>query len=174
MWLYLAVLVGLYYLLRWYRERQVVSNLQDKYVFITGCDSGFGNQLARQLDLRGLRVLAACQMEKGAEQLRDRTSDRLETVILDVTKTESIAAATQWVKERTGDGGTTQICRVCFSSVCGGRLLVCCWGRFPRCFPGLEVILPFFPSRSSPAEPLLFPLPPPPVLGDLEVWGELP
>ncbi|XP_008542671.2 retinol dehydrogenase 16-like [Equus przewalskii] len=105
MWLYLAVLVGLYYLLRWYRERQVVSNLQDKYVFITGCDSGFGNQLARQLDLRGLRVLAACLTEKGAEQLRDRTSDRLETVILDVTKTESIAAATQWVKEHVGDRG---------------------------------------------------------------------
>ncbi|XP_070477859.1 retinol dehydrogenase 16-like isoform X2 [Equus przewalskii] len=105
MWLYLAVLVGLYYLLRWYRERQVVSNLQDKYVFITGCDSGFGNQLARQLDLRGLRVLAACLTEKGAEQLRDRTSGRVQTVILDVTKTESIAAATQWIKERVGDRG---------------------------------------------------------------------
>ncbi|XP_023499583.1 retinol dehydrogenase 7-like [Equus przewalskii] len=105
MWLYLAALVGLCYLLRWYRERQVVSNLRDKYVFITGCDSGFGNQLARQLDLRGLRVLAACLTEKGAKQLRDQTSDRLETVILDVTKTESIAAATQWVKERTGDRG---------------------------------------------------------------------
>ncbi|XP_046528275.1 retinol dehydrogenase 7-like isoform X2 [Equus quagga] len=105
MWLYPAALVGLCYLLRWYRERQVVSNLRDKYVFITGCDSGFGNQLARQLDLRGLRVLAACLTEKGAKQLRDQTSDRLETVILDVTKTESIAAATQWVKERTGDRG---------------------------------------------------------------------
>ncbi|XP_039079064.1 retinol dehydrogenase 16 isoform X2 [Hyaena hyaena] len=105
MWLYLAALVGLYYLLRWYRERQVVSNLQDKYVFITGCDSGFGNLLASQLDLRGLRVLAACLTEKGAEQLRDQTSDRLETVILDVTKTESISAATQWVKERVGDRG---------------------------------------------------------------------
>uniref|UniRef100_A0A8C9MCF8 17-beta-hydroxysteroid dehydrogenase type 6 n=1 Tax=Panthera tigris altaica TaxID=74533 RepID=A0A8C9MCF8_PANTA len=99
MWLYLAALVGLYYLLRWYRERQVVSDLRDKYVFITGCDSGFGNLLARQLDLRGLRVLAACLTEKGAEQLRDQTSDRLETVILDVTKTESISAATEWVKE---------------------------------------------------------------------------
>nr|XP_060515652.1 retinol dehydrogenase 16-like [Panthera onca] len=109
MWLYLAALVGLYYLLRWYRERQVVSNLQDKYVFITGCDSGFGNLLARQLDLRGLRVLAACLTEKGAEQLRDQTSDRLETVILDITKTESISAATEWVKERVGDRGTAQI-----------------------------------------------------------------
>ncbi|XP_006859517.1 PREDICTED: 17-beta-hydroxysteroid dehydrogenase type 6 [Chrysochloris asiatica] len=105
MWLYLAVLVGFYYLLRWYRERQVISNLQDKYVFITGCDSGFGNLLARQLDLRGLRVLAGCLTEHGAEQLREKTSDRLETVILDVTQTESIAAATQWVKERVGDRG---------------------------------------------------------------------
>ncbi|KAM5333006.1 retinol dehydrogenase 16 [Glossophaga mutica] len=105
MWLYLAALVGLYYLLRWYRERQVVGHLQDKYVFITGCDSGFGNLLAKQLDLRGLRVLAACLTEKGAEQLRGQTSDRLATVILDVTKTESIAAATQWVKECVGDRG---------------------------------------------------------------------
>uniref|UniRef100_A0A8D2B6P0 Retinol dehydrogenase 16 n=1 Tax=Sciurus vulgaris TaxID=55149 RepID=A0A8D2B6P0_SCIVU len=105
MWLYLVALVVLYYLRRWYRERQVVSHLQDKYVFITGCDSGFGNLLARQLDMRGLRVLAACLTEEGAKQLSDRTSDRLETVTLDVTKTESIAAATQWVKERVGERG---------------------------------------------------------------------
>uniref|UniRef100_A0A2K5M409 Retinol dehydrogenase 16 n=1 Tax=Cercocebus atys TaxID=9531 RepID=A0A2K5M409_CERAT len=100
MWLYLAVFVGLYHLLHWYRERQVLSHLRDKYVFITGCDSSFGKLLARQLDARGLRVLAACLTEKGAEQLRGQTSDRLETVILDVTKTESVAAAAQWVKER--------------------------------------------------------------------------
>ncbi|KAI4586618.1 hypothetical protein MJG53_004405 [Ovis ammon polii x Ovis aries] len=105
MWLYLAVLVVLYYLLRWYRERKVVSHLRDKFIFITGCDSGFGNQLARQLDLRGLRVLAACLTEQGVEQLRKQTSDRLQTVILDVTKTESVAVATEWVKERVGDRG---------------------------------------------------------------------
>ncbi|MEJ1277312.1 17-beta-hydroxysteroid dehydrogenase type 6 isoform X1 [Cricetulus griseus] len=105
MWFYLVTLVGLYHLLRWYRERQVVSHLQDKYVFITGCDSGFGNLLARQLDRRGMRVLAACLTEKGAEELKSKTSDRLETVILDVTKTESIVAATQWTKERVGNRG---------------------------------------------------------------------
>ncbi|EHB06525.1 Hydroxysteroid 17-beta dehydrogenase 6, partial [Heterocephalus glaber] len=82
--------------------RQGVSHLQDKYVFITGCDSGFGNLLARQLDMRGLRVLAACLTEKGAEQLRKQTSEWLETVILDITQTESIAAATEWVKEHVG------------------------------------------------------------------------
>ncbi|KAB0344461.1 hypothetical protein FD754_021387 [Muntiacus muntjak] len=105
MWLHLAVLVGLFCLLRWYRERQVVSHLRDKFVFITGCDSGFGNLLARQLDLRGLRVLAGCLTEQGAKQLRSQTSDRLQTVILDVTKPESVAAAAEWVKERVGDRG---------------------------------------------------------------------
>ena len=126
MWFYLVTLVGLYHLLRWYRERQVVSHLQDKYVFITGCDSGFGNLLARQLDRRGMRVLAACLTEKGAEQLRNKTSDRLETVILDVTKTESIVAATQWVKERVGNRGTTEIpvCAVCFLSLSEGKACV--------------------------------------------------
>ncbi|XP_003790592.1 retinol dehydrogenase 16-like isoform X2 [Otolemur garnettii] len=105
MWLYLAALLGLYYLLRWYRERQVVSHLQDKYVFITGCGSGFGNLLARQLDTRGLRVLAACRTEEAAEQLKAQASHRLETVTLDVSKTENITAVTQWVKERVGDRG---------------------------------------------------------------------
>ncbi|XP_049640024.1 retinol dehydrogenase 16-like [Suncus etruscus] len=105
MWLYLLVLAVLYHLVHWYRKSQVVNQLQDKYVFITGCDSGFGNLLAKQLDLRGFRVLAACLTEKGAKMLQEQTSDKLDTVILDVTKSESIAAATQWVKERTGDRG---------------------------------------------------------------------
>ncbi|XP_032066786.1 17-beta-hydroxysteroid dehydrogenase type 6-like isoform X2 [Thamnophis elegans] len=105
MWLYLAVLVGLYFLRRWYRERQTVEKLTEKYVFITGCDSGFGNQLARQLDAQGLRVLAACLTEKGAQELERLTSDRLKTTLLDVTSTENVAAATEWVKTCVGDKG---------------------------------------------------------------------
>ncbi|XP_042307416.1 retinol dehydrogenase 16-like isoform X2 [Sceloporus undulatus] len=99
MWLYLAALLGLYFLRRWYQEKQIVENLTEKYVFITGCDSGFGNQLARQLDARGMQVLAACFNQKGAEQLENVTSERLKTTILDVTSTESVAAVTKWVKE---------------------------------------------------------------------------
>ncbi|XP_062453360.1 17-beta-hydroxysteroid dehydrogenase type 6-like [Rhea pennata] len=105
MWLYLAVLVGLYLLHRWHRERQRVPNLAEKYVLITGCDSGFGNLLARQLDARGLRVLAACLTEAGAVRLRAAASSRLQTIILDVTSSESIAAAVAWVEERVGDRG---------------------------------------------------------------------
>ncbi|XP_054834583.1 17-beta-hydroxysteroid dehydrogenase type 6-like [Eublepharis macularius] len=105
MWFYLAALLGIYFLRRWYRERQTVENLSEKYVFITGCDSGFGHQLARQLDSKGMRVLAACFTQKGAEQLEKVTSDRLKTTILDVTITESVAAAADWVKRCVGDKG---------------------------------------------------------------------
>uniref|UniRef100_A0A803TXC1 Retinol dehydrogenase 16 n=1 Tax=Anolis carolinensis TaxID=28377 RepID=A0A803TXC1_ANOCA len=105
MWLYLAVLMGLYFLLRWYRERQTVENLRDKYVFITGCDSGFGNKLAKQLDTQGLRVLAACFTQEGAEELERLTSDRLKVTILDVSSTESVNAATEWVKRIVGSKG---------------------------------------------------------------------
>ncbi|KAM6112296.1 retinol dehydrogenase 16-like [Phoenicopterus ruber ruber] len=106
MWLYLAVgLAGLYLLWRWHRERQTVPGLSEKYVLITGCDSGFGNLLARQLDARGLRVLATCLTEMGAARLRVATSPRLQTILLDVTSSQSIAAAAAWVRECVGDRG---------------------------------------------------------------------
>lgn len=164
MWLSLLVLVGLYYLLRWYRERQVVSHLQDKYVFITGCDSGFGNLLARQLDMRGLRVLAACLTEEGAKQLRDRTSERLETVTLDVTNTESIAAATQWVKERVGERGTTQIPDMSAGFFSLYRDTWVLPGEAPQVFWGREVVSASFPSTACQLEPFYLQSPSP-ILG---------
>ncbi|KAM6472862.1 retinol dehydrogenase 16-like [Liasis olivaceus] len=103
MWLYLAALVGLYFLRRWYQERQTVENLTEKYILITGYDSGFGNQLARQLDAQGLRMLATCLTPEEVEQLEKVTSDRLKTTLLDVTSTESVAAATEWVKTCVGN-----------------------------------------------------------------------
>ncbi|XP_048784619.1 retinol dehydrogenase 16-like [Lagopus muta] len=105
MWLWLLVLLGLWLLRRWHRERQTVPGLEDKFVLITGCDSGFGNLLARQLDARGLQVLAGCLTESGAARLQAATSSRLQTVLLDVTSSSSIAAAVAWVRERVGQRG---------------------------------------------------------------------
>ncbi|NXC22665.1 RDH16 dehydrogenase, partial [Corythaeola cristata] len=106
MWLYLAaVLAGLYLLRRWHRERQTVLGLSEKYVLITGCDSGFGHLLARQLDARGMPVLAACLTPTGAAQLRAAASPRLQTVLLDVTSSQSIATTAAWVQECVGDRG---------------------------------------------------------------------
>ncbi len=42
----------------------------DKAVFITGCDTGFGRQLALKLAKKGFKIYAACLTEKGAEGLK--------------------------------------------------------------------------------------------------------
>ncbi|XP_045869935.1 short-chain dehydrogenase/reductase family 9C member 7 isoform X4 [Meles meles] len=101
----MAAITDLSFMYRWFKNCNLVRNLSDKYVFITGCDSGFGNLLARQLVDRGMRVLAACFTEEGAQKLRQDTSYRLQTILLDVTKTESIQAATQWVRDQVGEQG---------------------------------------------------------------------
>ncbi|KAM4701143.1 retinol dehydrogenase 16-like isoform 1-T4 [Discoglossus pictus] len=105
MWLPLLAFTALVLLYRWYRQSQILHNLSDKYVLITGCDSGFGNRAAKQLDQRGLRVLATCLTKKGSEDLKKETSSRLQTVILDVTDKESVRSVTKWVTNIVGDRG---------------------------------------------------------------------
>ncbi|XP_040196907.1 17-beta-hydroxysteroid dehydrogenase type 6-like [Rana temporaria] len=105
MWLLLLAVLALLLLYRWYRQSQILDNLTDKYVFITGCDSGFGNLLAKQLDKRGIWVLAACLTETGAANLKKESSSRLQTVILDVSNSQSVNSAGQWVSQIVGDRG---------------------------------------------------------------------
>uniref|UniRef100_A0A3P8Z4C9 Uncharacterized protein n=1 Tax=Esox lucius TaxID=8010 RepID=A0A3P8Z4C9_ESOLU len=102
MFLYLLGLVIFYYLYRWFREIPRVPDRGNKYVYITGCDSGFGNLLARHLDQRGFSVIASCFTEKGEEDLRKACSDRLTTLHLDVRKNESIDKAAALIKDRVG------------------------------------------------------------------------
>ncbi|XP_032998523.1 retinol dehydrogenase 16-like [Lacerta agilis] len=87
------------------REGHEVPTLNSKKEEKYSCSSGFGNHLARHLDARGVRVLATCTTQKGAEQLEKVTSERLTTTVLDVSSTESVAAATEWVKEQVGNKG---------------------------------------------------------------------
>ncbi|DBA13509.1 TPA: hypothetical protein GDO54_018441 [Pyxicephalus adspersus] len=105
MWLLLLGVLGLILLYRWYRQSQILENLTDKYVFITGCDSGFGNLLARQLDKRGMKVLATCLTETGAENLKKETSSRLVTIILDITDSKCVSSAAEWVSSIVGNAG---------------------------------------------------------------------
>ncbi|XP_056416349.1 retinol dehydrogenase 7-like isoform X1 [Hyla sarda] len=105
MWFSLLVLVSLILLYRWYRQSKILENLSDKYVFITGCDTGFGNLLAKQLDKRGMKVLASCLTEFGAENLKKETSSRLQTVVLDVTDSQGVRSAVHWIREHVkGEG----------------------------------------------------------------------
>ncbi|KAK3594037.1 hypothetical protein CHS0354_040795 [Potamilus streckersoni] len=83
---------------QFYRNKRV-PNLSTRYVFITGCDTGFGNLVARSLDAKGVPVFAGCLTEESAMALRDVCSSRLKTVQLDVTNKESVQNALSTVKE---------------------------------------------------------------------------
>lgn len=105
MWLLLLVVLGVFLLFRWYRQSQKLENITDKYVFITGCDSGFGNMVAKQLDKRGMKVLAACLTNAGADKLKKECSSRLQAVIMDVTDSQSVSSAVTWVNGIVADKG---------------------------------------------------------------------
>ncbi|XP_031205641.1 short-chain dehydrogenase/reductase family 9C member 7 [Mastomys coucha] len=101
----MAALTDFAFMYRWFKNCNLVKNLSEKYVFITGCDSGFGNLLAKQLVDRGMKVLAACLTEEGAQKLLQDTSHQLQVILLDVTKSEDIKAAAQWVRDQVGEQG---------------------------------------------------------------------
>uniref|UniRef100_A0A4W4EW04 Retinol dehydrogenase 5 (11-cis/9-cis) n=1 Tax=Electrophorus electricus TaxID=8005 RepID=A0A4W4EW04_ELEEL len=82
-----------------------IDRICEKYVFVTGCDSGFGHLLCRKLDKHGFRVLAGCLTETGADDLKRVTGPYLKTCILDVTSTASIQKALEWTQEEVGDKG---------------------------------------------------------------------
>lgn len=105
MYLYLLALLVLYYLYRWVRELPTVPNKGNKYVYITGCDTGFGNLLARHLDKIGFRVIAGCFTEKGEEELKKSCSSKMITTHLDVTSKESVAKVAAMIKEKVGESG---------------------------------------------------------------------
>ncbi|KAG7227549.1 hypothetical protein INR49_005364 [Caranx melampygus] len=105
MFLYILGLVALWFIYRWCKEIKRVSNKEDKYVYITGCDSGFGNLLAKHLDKLGFSVIAACYTEKGEDELKKISSNRLTTVHLDVTDSESVTKVADMIKTLVGEKG---------------------------------------------------------------------
>ncbi|XP_056653944.1 retinol dehydrogenase 5 [Monodelphis domestica] len=89
----------------WLLRDRLVLPPSDAFVFITGCDSGFGRHLALRLDRRGFQVLAACLTPKGAENLKRAASPRLCTTLLDVTDPQNIQRAAEWVGTLVGKRG---------------------------------------------------------------------
>ncbi|XP_066275400.1 retinol dehydrogenase 7-like [Branchiostoma lanceolatum] len=101
----IAVLWVTYLVFTWWLEKGRVSQLADKTVVITGCDTGFGNLLARRLDQLGLRVFAGCLTEAGVAELRQSCSERLQPIQMDVTSSDSVQAAFRVVERAVGSKG---------------------------------------------------------------------
>ncbi|XP_063588119.1 D-beta-hydroxybutyrate dehydrogenase, mitochondrial-like [Penaeus indicus] len=76
--------------------------VRGRAVLVTGCDSGFGHQLAQHLDRIGFRVFAGClhanSHGEGAERLRKVGSSKLHVLQLDVTKEEELKDARKHVQ----------------------------------------------------------------------------
>lgn len=88
----IGIFVSCYYALKYYRLicTKLIENFQDKYVLITGCDTGFGKESSLKFHSIGVKVIAGCLTEQGERSLRQRG---IRTVRLDVTKQQSIDEA---------------------------------------------------------------------------------
>lgn len=90
-----------------FQKKSSKFNAQGRAIFITGCDSGFGYQLAKRLDKKGFIVFAACLLpeEKGAKNLVSECSSRLKVIKVDVTRDEDVAEAKQIVESNLPEKG---------------------------------------------------------------------
>ncbi|XP_033727383.1 dehydrogenase/reductase SDR family member 9-like [Pecten maximus] len=103
--MYIVVLLVLAYMIsKRFLKTLKIARIYDKYVFITGCDSGFGNLLAKRLDYRGMNVFAGCLTEEGRDKLDRSTSCRVTPLLIDITDEESIKKACMFVKSRLPNG----------------------------------------------------------------------
>lgn len=93
----IALVVLTFLVVDWLLRKVKVGQLSNRYVFITGCDSGFGRDLAIKLDGMGISVFAGCLTKTGSESLSQSCSSRLKKVIVDVTDSESIRSAYETV-----------------------------------------------------------------------------
>ncbi|GAB6023728.1 hypothetical protein CHUAL_008487 [Chamberlinius hualienensis] len=88
-----SVIVIAFVVLYALRMRIMVRNFRKKAVFITGGDKGFGKAMVMELDKKGLIVFAGCHSKAGADSLRPFVSDRVKTVIIEVTDRQSVENA---------------------------------------------------------------------------------
>jgi len=74
-------------------------------VLITGASTGIGAACALDLDKLGFRVFAGVRKPSDGEVLQARASERLTPVIIDVTRSETIAEAATTIEATVGDDG---------------------------------------------------------------------
>ena len=81
----------------------VVEN--QRTVVVTGASTGIGQACALLLDQLGFSVFAGVRQDADAQILKQKGSQRLIPIFLDVTDAESIAAAVEKVTNAVGGGG---------------------------------------------------------------------
>lgn len=72
-----------------------IKNLNEKYIFITGCDSGFGKESALKLHSMKMNVIAGCLTEEGK---RFMIENGICSIIIDVRNESCIRNAVKYVE----------------------------------------------------------------------------
>ncbi|MCC6157934.1 MAG: SDR family oxidoreductase [Deltaproteobacteria bacterium] len=75
------------------------------FVLVTGSSTGIGRATARLLARLGFFVFAAVRKDADSESWRAEGQDRIEPVILDVTRPETISATMTHIETRVGNAG---------------------------------------------------------------------
>nr|QWX95813.1 short-chain dehydrogenase [Strongyloides stercoralis] len=104
----------IYFLIkRYYYENIPLKDIKGKFVFVTGCDSGFGRLLVHELLKKNINVIAGLYTEGGKNDLIKECCNKeiylgdLYTVSLDVTKIESVKTAYKYIENLMNEKRTT-------------------------------------------------------------------
>ncbi|CAL2029113.1 unnamed protein product [Caenorhabditis brenneri] len=100
------VLFGLFLLARYFIESSSIGNLSKRAVFITGCDTGFGRELALKCLEHGMPVFAGCLTQQGIESLSAEARKSigngrsLDAFLMDVTSDDSVGKVAKRLEEK--------------------------------------------------------------------------
>ncbi|CAF1616031.1 unnamed protein product [Rotaria magnacalcarata] len=103
MCMFLGLIILTYVFYRVYRRLNPAPDINPngKYVLISGCDTGFGNGLALELDKQGFNVLAGIYNPNNQDSLVKILSSRATVLKLDITQQEDIDAAYEMISAKT-------------------------------------------------------------------------
>ncbi|XP_028290927.1 D-beta-hydroxybutyrate dehydrogenase, mitochondrial isoform X1 [Gouania willdenowi] len=81
--------------------------INNKAVLVTGCDCGFGHELAKHLHKMGFTVFAGCYLKdkggEGAKDLEDFHSERMKVLQLDVCSDDQVNKAVELIRNHLQD-----------------------------------------------------------------------
>jgi NAD(P)-dependent dehydrogenase (short-subunit alcohol dehydrogenase family) len=78
---------------------------EKKTVVLTGASTGIGEASALYLEKKGFRVLAGVRKKADGDRLLQSASGDVEPLLIDVTETDTIAAAAEKTADVVGEGG---------------------------------------------------------------------
>lgn len=102
--LFVIVALYAYYKIDKYFHDQRIDDVSKKCVLVTGCDSGFGSVLPVRLDTYGVTCFAGCLTQDGVDRLKEKCSDNVKPLLIDVADSESIQSAFDYVKSNIPAG----------------------------------------------------------------------